>query len=166
MSQPESGPGHHGVEGAVAVPLPSGSLAAEMVHHIEQHVEDEREMLVAYGTLLRQSDNPAVRYLLDLLLDDEKRHHSILLDMLDQFRSGDTVAEQPPRVPWMTRKPDPEIAAATKRLRQAERTDLRKLRGLRRKFSQRRSLNGVLVDSLMLDTRKHIRYLRAIQRLV
>jgi hypothetical protein len=137
-----------------------------MVRHIEQHVQDEREMLVAYGTLLRQSDNPAVRYLLELLLDDEKRHHRVLLEMLDQFRTRDNLAEQPPRVPWMTRQPDPEIAAATKRLRQAERTDLRRLRTLRRKFSQRRSLNGVLVDSLMLDTRKHIRYLRAIQRLV
>jgi hypothetical protein len=141
-------------------------MAAEMVRHIEQHVEDEREMLVVYGTLLRQSDNPAVRYLLELLLDDEKRHHRVLIEMLDQFRTSDKVAEQPPRVPWMTRRPDPEIAAATRRLRRAERADLRRLRTLRRKFSRSRSLNGVLVDSLMLDTRKHIRYLRAIQRLV
>jgi hypothetical protein len=42
------------------------------------------------------------------------------------------------------------------------------LRALRRqlKFLRRRSLNGVLVDALILDTRKHLGYLRAIQRLV
>jgi hypothetical protein len=34
------------------------------------------------------------------------------------------------------------------------------------KFLRRHSLNGVLVDSLILDTRKHLRYLRTIESLV
>ena len=45
--------------------------AARSLAGADGHVsDDEQEMLVAYGTLLRQSENAPVRYLLDLLLDD------------------------------------------------------------------------------------------------
>lgn len=146
----------------------AGSFNAEMIQHLQRHVDDEQEMLVAYGTLLRQSENAPVRYLLDLLLEDERRHHRILIEMLNQFRSSEDAVEPEKHVPWMTPRSDPEIAAATRKLRRSERADLRELRSLRRrlKFLRRGSLNGVLVDAFILDTRKHLGYLRAIQRLV
>ena len=145
-----------------------GSFNAEIIGHLQRHVDDEQEMLVSYGTLLRQSDNAPVCYLLDLLLEDERRHHRILIEMLNQFRSSDYAVEPGASVPWMTPRRDPAIAAATRRLRRSERRDLRELRALRRrlKFLRRHSLNGVLLDALILDTRKHLGYLRAIQRLV
>ena len=146
----------------------SRSFSAEMIGHLQHHIDDEEDMLVAYGTLLRQSENPSVCYLLDLLLEDERRHHRILTEMINQFRSSEDAVDQQPHVPWMTPKPDPEVKAATRRLRRSEQGDLRHLRSLRRrlKFLRRNSLNGVLVDSLILDTRKHIGYLRAVERLV
>jgi len=145
-----------------------GSFDAEMIETLERHVDDEQQALEEYESLMRRSDNPPVRYLLGLLLEDEARHHRILGEMLNQFRTHVYVAEQHPHVPWMTRKPDPQAAKQIRRLRRAERADLRQLHALRRhlKFLRRHSLDGVLVDSLILDTRKHLRYLRTIQRLV
>jgi hypothetical protein len=67
----------------------------------------------------------------------------------------------------MTDKRDRETAKTIRRLRRVERADLRKLRTLRRhlKFLPRRSLEGVLVDPLILDTHKHLHYLRTIRHL-
>ncbi len=168
MSQPGSHRDALVVEGSTANRQVGGTFNREMIEHLQHHIDDEQDMLVAYGTLLRQSENAPVCYLLDLLLEDERRHHRILVEMINQFRSSEDAVDQQPHVPWMTPKPDPAIAAATRRLRRSERADLRRLRSLRRrlKFLRRHSLNGVLVDSLILDTRKHLGYLRAIQRLV
>jgi hypothetical protein len=168
MSQPGLDGGHLVAEGSAAHRQVGGTFNVEMIEHLQHHIDDEQDMLVAYGTLLRQSENAPVCYLLDLLLEDERRHHRILIEMINQFRSSEDAVDQQPHVPWMTPKPDPQIAAATRRLLRSERSDLRRLRALRRrlKFLRRHSLNGVLVDSLILDTRKHLGYLRAIQRLV
>ena len=145
-----------------------GTFDAEMIETLERHIDDEQHVLDEYGLLLCRSDHPPVRYLLGLLLEDEERHHRILNEMLNQFRCSFYGAEQQPHVPWMTRKRDPETAKQIRRLRRTERTDLGQLRALRRhlKFLRRHSLDGVLIDSLILDTRKHLRYLRTIQHLV
>jgi len=145
-----------------------GSFDAEMMETLERHIGDEQHAMDEYESLLRRSDNPPVRYLLGLLLEDEQRHHRILGEMLNQFRTHVYVAEQHPHVPWMTRTRDRETAKQVRRLRRTERADLRHLFALRRhlKFLRRHSLDGVLVDSLILDTRKHLRYLRTIQHLV
>ena len=125
-------------------------------------------MLVEYEKLASTTDNPAVRYLVGLLVEDEQRHHRVLTEMLNQFRTSVWLAEQEPFVPYMSHKRDPVAAAAAKRLRRAERKDLRALRTLRRKLGvlRRHSLDGVLVDSMIVDTYKHLRYVRALQRLV
>jgi hypothetical protein len=159
---------HHFIDDVARERAAVGPLDAEVMGRLERHIADEQDMLDEYETLLRRSDHAPVRYLLGLLLEDEQRHHRILGEMLNQFRTSVYLAEQAPHVPWVRRKHDPETAKAIRRLRRAERTDLRKLRALRRhlRFLRRDSLNGVLVDAIILDTHKHLRYLRSIQRLV
>jgi hypothetical protein len=148
--------------------LAIGAFDERILEHLEGHLEEERALLGEYQALQDDSANPAVRYLVGLLLEDEQRHHRVLTEMLNQFRTSVFLAEQEPRVPYMIKHRDPAAAAATKRLRRAERHDLRALRSLRRKlkFMRRQSLDGVIVDSMILDTRKHIRYLRTLERLV
>jgi hypothetical protein len=159
---------HHFINDVAHDRMAVGTLDAEVMKRLEDHIADEQDILEEYETLIRGSDHAPVRYLLGLVLEDEQRHHRILGEMLNQFRTSVYLAEQAPHVPWMRRKRDPETAKAIRRLRRAERTDLRKLRALRRhlRFLRRHSLNGVLVDAIILDTHKHLRYLRTIQRLV
>jgi hypothetical protein len=168
VTQPWRELDHEALEDGAVRRTAVGSFDAEVMRHLEQHITDERDLIDEYETLLTNSDHPPVRYLLGLLLEDEHRHHRILTEMLNQFDPSIYLAEQHPHVPWMTPKRDPETAKAIRRLRRAERADLRKLRALRRhlKFLRRHSLDGVLIDSLILDTHKHLRYLRTIQHLV
>lgn len=168
MTQPHAEMGPDPANELQGAGLAIGTFDATIMEHLAHHIDGERELLAEYRALWLHSDNPAVRYLLALLLEDEQRHHRVLVEMLNQFRSGVYLAEQEPQVPLMTPREDPELAAATRQLRRAEKKDLRELRALRRrlKFLRRHSLNGVLVDSLILDTRKHLRYLRTIKSLV
>ena len=151
-----------------AYPREAGTFDAEIMGYIDHHIVDEQHVLDEYQQLLEGSDHAPVRYLLGLLLEDEQRHHRILEEMLNQFRTATVAANHEPHVPFMSRRPDAETAATIRRLRREERKDLHQLRRLRRrlKFLRRHSLHGVLVDSLILDTRKHLRYLDTIQRLV
>ena len=144
-----------------------GEFDAALMENLERHLADEQTILDEYAALAESVDEP-VRYIAQLILDDEQRHHRILTEMLNQFRTSVWLAEQSPRVPWLTRSHDRRaLKASIHRLRRFERRDLRELRRLERRFRslRRDSLNGVLVRALIVDTRKHLLYLRALDRL-
>jgi len=144
-----------------------GEFDAELIQNLERHLVDEQTILDEYRALAESPDEP-VRYIAQLILDDEQRHHRVLSEMLNQFRTSVWLAEQSPHVPWLTRSHDrPALKESVHRLRTFERRDLRELRRLKRRFRflRRDSLNGVLVGALIIDTRKHLLYLRALRRL-
>lgn len=144
-----------------------GEFDAALIQELEHHLADEQKILDAYQALADSPDEP-VRYIARLLIEDEQRHHRVLTEMMNQLRTSIWLAEQTPRVPWLTRSNNPsELRERIHRLRVFERRDLRALRRLERRFGflRRDSLNGVLVGALIMDTRKHLLYLRALDRL-
>jgi hypothetical protein len=144
-----------------------GEFDAVLMENLERHLSDEQAILEEYRDLTESVD-PPVRYLAQLILDDEQRHHRVLTEMLNQFRTSVWLVEQSPHVPWLTRSHDRDaLKASVRRLRKFERRDLRELRKLKRRFRfmRRDSLNDVLVGALIIDTRKHLLYLRALDRL-
>ena len=146
----------------------AGSFDARIASHLQRHLDAEQRALDDYEALANDSGNPSVRYLASLLLEDERRHHRVMTEMLNQFRTSLYLVERRPHVPWMLRQRDSQTASAVRRLRRIERRDLWDLRRLRHRlgFLRRDSLNGVLVNALILDTRKHLHYLRTMRRLV
>lgn len=144
-----------------------GEFDATLMAKLERHLGDEQVILDQYLELAESDDEP-VRYIAQLILDDEQRHHRVLTEMLNQFRTSVWLAEQSPHVPWLTRSHDRHaLKASVHRLRKFERRDLRELRKLKRRlhFMRRDSLNSVLVGALIVDTHKHLLYLRALNRL-
>jgi hypothetical protein len=144
-----------------------GEFDAALMQNLERHLADEQVILDEYRALAESTDEP-VRYIAQLILDDEERHHRVLTEMLNQFRTSVWLAEQTPHVPWLTRSHDRRaLKASVRRLRAFERRDLHELRRLNRRFRflRRDSLNGVLVRALIIDTRKHLLYLRTLNRL-
>lgn len=134
--------------------------------HLEEHLADEAKILDEYRSFAASDDKP-VQYLAQLILEDEQRHHRVLTELLNQFRTSVWLAEQTPRVPWLTRTHDArQLRKSIRRLRSFERHDLHQLRKLRRRlgFLRRDSLGGVLVSAMILDTRKHLLYLRTLAR--
>ncbi len=92
----------------------------------------------------------------------------MLTELANQFRPATSLAEQTPQVPWLTKSTDRHgLARSVRRLRRFERRDLRQLRKLARQLRPIRdnSLDPVIVATLEMDTRKHLRYLRELKRI-
>ncbi len=148
-------------------PPPTSLFDAAVLAHLTEHLAGEAEILQEYRELTMSPD-PPVRYIAQLILEDEERHHRVLTELANQFRSAGTFAEQAPQVPWRTKSTDRHgLARIVRRLRGFERRDLRHLRKLARQLRPIRntSLDPVIVATLAMDTRKHLRYLRELRRI-
>ncbi len=150
-----------------APPPPISSFDTMVLQHLDEHLAGEAEILHEYRQLATSPD-PPVRYLAQLILEDEERHHRVLTEIANQFRSTTSLGQQTPQVPWLTKCTDRHgLARSVRRLRRFERRDLRHLRKLARQLRPIRdnSLNPVIVATLEMDTRKHLRYLRELKRI-
>ncbi|MFN8034707.1 MAG: hypothetical protein U0V73_02070 [Acidimicrobiia bacterium] len=148
------------------VPEPS-ARDRDLLAQLAEHVTDEEGLLADYAHLAEDAPDEYVRYVAGMILSDERRHHQALLEVVNQLRTGAEWREVGPRVPWLTQPTEgKELRQTARRLLAEERKDARKLRRFRRRLGplRRDSLLGVVVDTLILDTKKHIRMLRFLER--
>jgi rubrerythrin len=155
-------------ESVPEAPRPRGSVwEEEVLDHVRRHVAEEGAILATYESLAERHRDDDVGYLLRLILDDEARHHRILEEMANAVRSWVEFRELTPRPPdlvfWKRRQ---EVLEAAETLLAAERRDAAALRRLQRQLKPIRetSLLGLLVETLELDTAKHIRILEHLRR--
>ena len=144
-----------------------GQLDEQLLAFVTTHVEREGELLASYQAIAEHSSDEYVRYLTNLIITDERRHHELLEEMANYLRAGVDGSDLRPRVPWLTRPAHPTaLREAAARLARSERRDRRELLRFRRRLRPIRStsLLPVLVNAMLLDTKKHLLLLRAIRR--
>lgn len=133
---------------------------------LERHGGAEGEALDAYERLVaRPGIDEEVRYLVQMILEDEARHHRMFEEMANTLRSVLWEVPMEPRLPAAERRHDPELLAATERILAFERKDAKELRALRRRL-RRASLPSVhllAVEMMLHDTAKHIDMLRYVK---
>ena len=138
----------------------------QLLAHFEEHVEGELGLLEAY---LELRDGPEhVRYLVDLILNDEARHHQMFTELVNRLRSDIDFRDYEPKVPYLRRDPADTAALmeATDRFLAFEREDLKSLHRLEKELRPVRdtTLFSLLVEVMELDTKKHIAILEFIRR--
>jgi len=130
----------------------------DLVTWIIHHAQQERELLERYEEVLEQATSPSVRYLVNLILDDERRHHRVLAEIAEAIAWGilpthETALPRPGHG-------DADLVAETKALLASERHDRAELRRLRRRLARYSdTMWPLLVDVMAHDTDKHIRIL-------
>lgn len=147
-------------------PLPTETEQA-LINALAAHTAGEAEALRAWGELAADAPEPHVRYIAQIVLEDEHDHHELLTAMLERARSDAQWRTTEPGIPWVRTPSDrTALLRATDNLMRAERSDLRKLRSLRRHLRPQRntSLLWALAEMLESDTRKHLRLLRFLRR--
>ncbi len=132
----------------------------DLVELITRHGREEAERLGRYEEVAQRS-SPAMRYLMELILEDERRHHRLLAEIADAIAWG-TVPNAESGVP----RPGPEdvdaeLVAETEALLAAEKEDRAELRRLRRRLrsSYTGTLWPLLVEVMLHDTDKHVHIL-------
>jgi len=137
----------------------------DVVGWITRHGEEEGALLSEYERFADEAPSPVTRYLVNLIVEDERRHHRVLAEIAHAIAWG-TVREARPAVPRLVEGgADAEFVKQTKRLLASEKKDRAELRRLQRRL---RSYSGtiwpLLIDFMRSDTEKHIHILRYLVR--
>jgi len=140
----------------------------ELVGMLARHGKEEGALLERYQRFASETGAPAVRYLIKLILDEERKHHRLLAEMANTIAWGWSENSPEPAAPeiFPNQDHDRDLARETRELLAAEkrdRTELRRLRKELRPFEET-TLWALIVDLMLLDTEKHTRILRFISR--
>jgi rubrerythrin len=130
---------------------------AKVIHEFHAHVREEGEFLDAYEALVASSEDESVRFLLELILGDEHRHHDMFMSMADA-----SVGEAPfPGPPQLSPGTARALLEPTERFLAAEKEESKKLAALRRSLKPAAggTLWPLMVELMEIDTSKHVRIL-------
>lgn len=133
---------------------------------LRSHGAREGAALDAYQRALDESStSDGVRYLVELILDDERRHHKVFAEMANALQSFIDELPVEPKVPALAPRRDPELLDVTRKLLALEREDAKELRRLRKALrgAPKSMLHPLLVDLMRHDTDKHIAILEHIE---
>ncbi len=141
----------------------------ELFDSLLAHERDEREVISAYEVLASEASSETVRYLVGLILEDERRHHRILDELANTIRAQATFEERGARLPYLDvqRDRDRSLLEQTRRFLAIERKDRAELKRLERRT---RDVGGefdaFIVKLMGADTERHIAILRFIEHLI
>ena len=123
-------------------------------------------MLEEYVTAARSSESKAFAYLIDLLVEDERRHHRFFNELAASLKSAAELDDTDPAIPLLDFKQNDrsELLEATRRLLEHEYEDKGELKELRKEMRdiEDTSLWGIILDLMIRDTEKHIAILQFI----
>ena len=133
--------------------------------HLTRHAADEQATIERYRQLAAESDSQAFRYLVDQIVEDEKRHHRWMADLAATIRSASDMSEAPLPTLDLDRA-GTEVLAATEELLRIERTDRKELKRLERDLSDVKdtTLWALIVRLMLIETDKHIAILDFVRR--
>jgi len=136
-------------------------------NHLLSHVEAERGILESYRDAAERSESSAFRYLVNLIVEDEIRHHKRFSELAEALRSDAELSADPPVVPrldWY--KADRKvISELTDGLLAQEKADAKELERLRRELKDVKDTTMwvLLVKLMEADTAKHLEILNFIR---
>ena len=139
----------------------------DLFAHLTSHVQAESGLLENYSVVAEQTQSKAFRYLVNLLIEDEIRHHRIFTELADSLETEASLSSEDPIIPYMDfyRADRVALRDSTKQLMENEQKDARELKRLQRELRMVKdtSLWGLLVDLMQRDTQKHIAILRFVR---
>jgi len=145
-------------------PVGASVWEARLYRMLTGHVQKERGLLEAYGDAARSTSSEALRYLVELLIDDEKRHHRMFLELAASLKNDAELSPDAPVIPRLdfSRANAEAGLEVSQDLLQNEHDDLHELKELKRTLRdvEDTTLWCLLVELMMHDTEKHIAILR------
>ncbi|HJU50725.1 MAG TPA: hypothetical protein VJ815_00190 [Acidimicrobiia bacterium] len=146
--------------------------AQQLTHYLQEHMDTEREALRSYAHLAEETKSDRVRFLIQMVIDDEVRHHRLFQDMIHWMRSEhsgrDDIESRIGSTASVGVGDEREhLVELTDRLLEMEQDDERELKELEKIVTEVADTAwwSSLVEAMRLDTRKHIMLMEAIKKL-
>ena len=64
-------------------------------------MQAERRLLEEYSAIAEKTESKAFRYLVNLLIEDEIRHHRLFGELAESLQTEALLTEEEPRVPYL-----------------------------------------------------------------
>jgi hypothetical protein len=140
----------------------------ELAAHLTEHLQAERVLLDQYSAIGQNTQSKAFRYLVNLLVEDEIRHHRLFTQLADSLETSASLTGEDPAIPYLDlhRGEQDAILSATRQLMDNEEQDSRELKRLRRQLRDVKdtTLWDLLVELMERDTEEHIAILRFVSK--
>ncbi len=147
-------------DGSLAPPIGASPWERDLFDHLTEHIIQERELLEEYADAARDTESQALAYLINLLVEDERRHHHLFRQLAHSLKASAELAPTSPEVPRMDfdNENTEKVLEVTKRFLAREKEDLGELRWLHKELRlvQDTTLWDLLVELMERDTEKHI----------
>jgi rubrerythrin len=131
------------------------------------HIGHEADIVAEYRRFAEEAKDPAIRYLINLVAEDEDRHHHLFTDLVAAVVAAADSREATSPLPSLGSEPEPrQLREENRRFLAAEEDDARQLRALRRALRDvsDTTIWPLLIELVELDTQKHRRILQFIDR--
>jgi len=148
------------------VPWPTAapSSAEELLGILDAHVGAESEHIAEYRKLTHATSDPVVRVLMDLVIEDEDRHHDLLRRMAARLRSDIESTSSAGALPYAGSVKGGTAKELAGVVEDYARDEIAGSREMRRLAKDSRSLYGglfgLLLDTIADDSEKHERIMR------
>lgn len=148
--------------------IPGASIWEQQIYdHTVKHLEGEIDVIRSYERMAQQTDSPAFAYLARLILDDERRHHQLLLDLAETIKSSAELSGEPTPIPelGMWGADRGQILAETERFLELEKEDNKELARLAKELRDVKdtTLWEFIVRLIQRDNEKHQSILKFIR---
>ena len=124
-------------------------------------------MLEEYVTAAEGTQSKALAYLVNLLVEDEHRHHRFFNELASSLKSEAELSGVEPVIPRLDLRlvDSADLLATSRRLLEHERSDAAELKRLHKELRdlQDTTLWGLLVEIMQRDTEKHIAILKFVE---
>lgn len=136
--------------------------------HLRNHVAVESAMLQEYMKIAETSGSKAFRYLVNLLVEDERRHHRLFDELANSLEATASPGHGEPEIPSLDfhKAERDEVLNHARRLLANEDEDLGELKDLRKELRdfKHTSLWDLIVELMERDTEKHIAILKFVTK--
>jgi rubrerythrin len=158
------------IEGYTGFPIesrehqPRPGSAEWLLDAVERHGIAEQDALAQYEYLRTASGDPVIALVMQLILDDEQRHHGLLKRMEATLRDALNWTHSPDAlpVPGSPQQPvEKSLVDTARALIEEERTGAKYLRDLaHREKDVSEGLQSLLIEMMAMDSDKHARLLQ------
>ena len=107
----------------------------DMVEFWSGTAAEEGRLLATYERWPARRADEATRYLVGLILEDELRHHRLLAELANAMAWDVRSGSREPSTPWLAEPITGELLEQTRKLLDAEQTDYRELKKIRRRLA-------------------------------
>lgn len=146
--------------------------AQRLTHYLQDHMDTERDALRTYAHLAEETKSDRIRFVINMILDDEMQHHRMFQDMINWLRAEHSQREDIDtrigRGSVTTLGPErPKLLELTDKLLEMDQRDERELKELDKMVGEVADTAWwtALVESIRLDTRKRAMLLGTVKEL-